>query len=223
MTQPDGPTVMTPHAMVYRVGFGKWLATKRMHAEVIPAYLDLFGAVPRWAWLVREFALKPDKNQRRKKIAWLSEVALAHKQFAPRHAVPEWDLWLRAVPWEAVNRVEVVPLLSPNALLQETIALHNCADSYTSRCREETHLLLSLRDRRTGKRVALMCVERRGSTWMLGQVAGPCNRPVPGWVRQVAVQVAAWVRYHHSQRLSVLKQTSAEEGPTDLHILFQDP
>lgn len=55
-----------------------------------------------------------------------------------------------------------------------------------------------------------MCVERRGSAWVLGQVAGPCNRPVPGWVRQVAVHVAAWVRYHHSQRLPVLKQTSAE-------------
>ena len=187
------------------------------------AYLDLFGAVPRWAWLVREFALKPDKNQRRKGLVWLCEVAQAHEHLAKQDDVPAWASWLQSARWDEVPRVKVVPLLSPNALLQEAIALHNCVDSYTSRCQQETHLLFSLRDCRTGKRVALMCVERRGSTWMLGQVAGPCNRPVPGWVRQVAVQVAAWVRYHHSQRLSVLKQTSAEEGPTDLHILFQDP
>jgi hypothetical protein len=163
---------------------------------------------------VREFALQPDKNQRRKKIAWLCEAAQACEDMAPLDDAPVWALWLQSARWDEVPRVEVVPLLSPDALLQEAIALHNCVDSYTSCCQEETHVLLSLRDRRTGKRVALACVERRDN-WVLGQVAGPCNRPMPVPVRRVAEQAAAVVRYHH-QRLA----PALDQPLTDLPLLL---
>lgn len=165
------------------------------------AYLELFDRIPHWAWLVREFGLEPDNNQRRKGIAWLREVARTLEQFPPEDDAPAWALWLLAANWNEVPRLQVVPLLSPNALLREAIALHNCADGYVTRCRQESNLLLSLRNPGTGRPVALVCLERSGATWRLGQVAGPCNKPAPGWVRITAAQAAEVVRYHHSRLL----------------------
>ena len=97
--------------------------------------------------------------------------------------------------------MRVVPLLSPRALLQESIALHNCADTYAAQCQRETHVLLSLRELATDRRVALACLERRGNSWMLGQVAGSCNRQVPDWVRRIANQAAEVVRRHYGQHV----------------------
>ena len=154
------------------------------------AYLDLFDRIPYWAWLVREFGLKPDHNQRRRIKSWLRDVARTQEKFVTSDDQPAWALWLQAAPWSEMASVRVVPLLSPRALLQESIALHNCADSYTARCQRESHVLLSLREQVTDRRVALACLERRGNSWILGQVAGPCNRPVPDWVRRVATQAA---------------------------------
>lgn len=170
-------------------------AARKGHAR---AYRELFDCIAPCAWLVREFGLQPDKNQRRKGMAWLCEVTAALEREVSLNDTPAWALWLQSAPWDAVTRLDVVPLLSSHALRQEAIALHNCADGYTSRCRDESCLLLSLRERRTGKRVALACLERSGSSWRLGQVAGPCNQPVPTWVRKAALQAAGVVRYHHN-------------------------
>ncbi len=189
----------------------------------VAAYLDFFDRVPYLAWLVREFGLTPDQNQRRKKIAWLCEVAERHKEFAPQDDEPAWALWLQAASWDAVKELAVVPLLSRGALLKEAIALHNCVDSYADACRAETQLLLSLRDHRTGKRVALVGLKRSGDSWSLGQVAGPCNRPAPLWVKKVADQAAGVVRYHHSQRPPALDEPSAKQGPADQDLPFEDP
>ena len=163
------------------------------------AYLDLLDRIHYWAWLVREFGLQPDHNQRRHGTTWLRDVAQTQGQLAVSDDRPAWALWLQPVPWGEVADVRVVPLLSPRALLQESIALHNCADSYAAQCQRETHVLLSLRELVTDRRVALACLERRGNSWMLGQIAGSCNRPVPDWVQRVATQAANLVRRHSSQ------------------------
>lgn len=162
------------------------------------AYLDLFERIPYWAWLVREFGLQPDHNQRRCVTTWLRDVAQTQEQLATSDDRPAWALWLQPVSWGEVAGVRVVPLLSPRALLQESIALHNCADSYAAHCQRETHVLLSLREHVTDRRMALACLERRGNSWVLGQVAGSCNRPVPAWVQRVATQAAEVVRRHCS-------------------------
>ena len=182
------------------------------------AYLDLFDRIPYWAWLVREFGLRPDHNQRRRAAAWLREVAQIQEQFAKLDDRPTWALWLQPVPWGEVAGVRVVPLLSPSALLQESIALRNCADSYTAHCQRETHVLLSLREHVTDRRVALACLERRGNYWTLGQVAGPCNRPVPAWVRGVANQAAEVVRRQYCEQLKALGNGPALSCPAPVGI-----
>lgn len=164
------------------------------------AYGQLFDRLPYLAWLVRNFGMKPDQNQRRNTFAWLSRLADEHEQSAHLEDGPTWFLWLQDICWGTSNPLEVVPLLSPGALLKEAIALHNCADSFENDCREEGVVLLSLRDRRSGKRVALARLDRNGDSWSLGRVAGPCNLAVPSWVMQAASLAADTVRYHHGQR-----------------------
>jgi hypothetical protein len=189
-------------------------------------YLEFFDRVPYLAWLVREFGLTPDQNQRRKKIAWLCEVAQRHSEGVPQDDTPEWGQWLQAIVWKSVTEFAVVPLLSRHAVLKEAIALHNCADSYVDDCRAEVRLLLSLRDHRTGKRVALACLDRNGDTWVLGEVAGPCNRFASLRVKTAAVQATGVVRYHHSQRSEAARQlrpAASNDDITDLHILYVDP
>ena len=163
------------------------------------AYRELFDCIPDWAWLVREFGLSPDSNQRRKGILWLRDFTKDIEQFPPENDAPAWAHWLLEVPWREVHPMQIVPILSPNALRREAVALHNCADSYIDRCQDESNLLLSLRDPATGRRVALMCLERSGTIWQRGQVAGPCNTPVKGWVEKTADQVAALVSRFYSR------------------------
>lgn len=166
-------------------------------------YLDFFDRVPQLAWLVRELQLMPDHNQRRKGIAWLYVVAQANQTLTPSDEKPAWALWLQSANWDEVKGLTIVPLLSRVALLKEAITLHNCADTYTDACQAETRVLLSLRNLQTDKRVALACLVRRGSAWILGEVAGPCNKPVPPWVRKAAEQAAGVVRLNHSQRSDI--------------------
>ncbi len=161
------------------------------------AYRDLCDQVPKWAWLVREMRLHPDKNQRRSGVAWLRHAAGRQELAVLAETEPKWALWLRDAHWAGLPRLEVVPLLSPGAVLAESFALRNCADSYIAHCMNGSRLLISLRDRTSKKRVALAGLFLRDDSWRLGQVAGPCNQPVPRWIREVAGKAVAVVNHHH--------------------------
>lgn len=162
------------------------------------AYLDLCDRIPYWAWLVREFGLQPDHNQRRRVAKWLREVARDQEQFAESDDQPAWALWLQTIPWGEVAGVRVVPLLSTGALLQESIALHNCADGFATECSRGSVILLSLREQTTDRRLALACLERRGNSWIMNQVAGPCNKPAPDWLHRSAAHAGDLVRRYFS-------------------------
>lgn len=169
-----------------------------------PAYQELYDAVPRWAWLVRKYSFSPDKNQRRRGIAWLREAAAAHEKWEQLEDLsdsPAWALWIQTAHWDCASKLAVVPLLSPNAMLKEAIAMHNCADSYISRCMKGNELLLSLRDRISGRRVALASFVRRGTHWSLDEVAGPCNKPVQPSVRRFAEMAVNEVNWQYKKDL----------------------
>ena len=170
-------------------------------------YRYLLDQVPAWAWMVRHYQLKPDKNQRRKGIEWLELMTDAMQSLVAKPDVPQWALWLPANGWDESYKQKIVPLQSREALLREAIALHNCADAYQDRCRAETHVLISLRLWAGDRHVALACMERRGNNWVVSQVAATCNQPARPWMRQLAKQACDWVRYHHSQR------PTAEQNP----------
>jgi len=192
-------------------------------------YSYLCDLVPQWAWMVRHYQLQPDKNQRRKSREWLEMMSDVVHDRTLTETEPVWALWLPADGWKdddvVHHKLKVVPLQSIGALRQEAFTLHNCADAYEDRCRAESHILLSLRLWATNKPVALVCVVRRGTNWVLGQVAGPCNQPVRPWVRQLAQEAAAWVLYHHSQRPEAASPPQARDDTNNIdedHILFED-
>jgi hypothetical protein len=163
-------------------------------------YTYLFDQIPEWAWMVRHYQLRPDKNQRRKGIAWLELMTDAMHSRAAKEDVPEWALWLPAQGWADTHTLNAVPLQSPGALVREAIALHNCTDAYTERCRSESHVMISLRAWGTEKSVGLVSVQRRGSNWVVCEVAGPCNQAASFKLRRLAQEACDWVRCHHSQR-----------------------
>lgn len=180
------------------------------------AYQALFDSIPRWAWLVRKYGIRPDKNQRRKGITWLRE-AVQHCEELEQHDhagdIPSWSLWIQSAEWDTVKKLAVVPLLSPNAMVNEAVAMHNCADSYIDRCKVGNVLLLSLRDLVTGKRVSLASTILRRNVWVVGQIVGPCNAPVSTAIREVAKVALNEVNWQYREHL--LKTQGSENCAKD--------
>ena len=174
-------------------------------------YRTLFDAVPNWTWLVRELALSPDKNQRRRGLSWLQNMAQHWAPLTVPDQGPVWALWLIDADWGSVQGLDVVPILSPSALLHEAAALHNCVDGYEDHCRRESIVLLSLRRTVGRSRVALACVKRDGVRWRLVQLAGPCNQEVSPSVWRAASQTVAVVeRLFHGASGRALQRPATE-------------
>lgn len=170
-----------------------------------PGYKELFDNIPRWAWLVRKYAFGPDKNQRRRGCEWMREAVKIHEnleQTANAEKSPNWAPWIESAQWNNTGKLIVVPLLSAHALLTESIAMHNCADSYVSRCLQGNELLLSLRNKTTGRRIALFSTVRRGRNWSLDAISGPCNEPVQVSIRKYAKQAVKEVNRKYTQYLT---------------------
>jgi hypothetical protein len=168
------------------------------------AYQALFDSIPRWAWLVRKYGICPDKNQRRKGIAWLRAAAQHYEKVEQQdHTgdIPSWSLWIQSAEWDTVKMFAVIPLLSPNSMVNEAVAMHNCADSYIGRCQTGNTLLLSLGDLVSGKRVALASTILKRDVWVLGQVVGPCNAPVAEAIRDVAKVALNEVNWQYKEHL----------------------
>lgn len=161
------------------------------------AYTMLMQEVPWLARAVREHPVRPDKNQRRRGLDWLRAWADRNQTLAMLDGKPSWALWMLGARWPASPAFEAVPLLSSLALMLEATAMHNCADSYEEDCRKGRYLLVSLRKRSSGHRVALVGCLFTGADWTIAEVAGPCNQPVSEAVRQAARQALGWVRCHH--------------------------
>lgn len=180
-------------------------------------YQDLRDKVVQWAWLVREYQPHPDSNQRRGRLRWLESWAAHHEAITALSDQDTWSIWLRDLSWDDIERLRVVPLLSPRSLREEGIAMHNCADRYLDECSNGNYLLLSLRDPISDKRVALMGL-RRSSTdaWELKELSGPCNRPAPGWVEPISDTVLEMVRQaDEAQRaMQELLRTVAQRADT---------
>lgn len=159
-------------------------------------YHHLGGQLVQWAWLVRECAPRPDSNQQRRRLQWLQSWAAHQESLMELGDQDAWGGWLRDVPWDRIGRLQVVPLLSPRALREEGIVMHNCADRYLPDCLKGERLLLSLRDRVNGKRVALMGLRRDFTQrdWVRTELSAPCNRTAPVWVVPLADAALALVR-----------------------------
>lgn len=159
-------------------------------------YRRLRDQLVQWAWLVRKCAPRPDNNQQRRRLPWLQSWAERQERSIALSDRDAWGEWLRDMPWDRIERVQVVALLSPRALREEGIAMHNCADRYLPGCLKGERLLLSLRDPASGKRVALLGLRRESGDggWARAELSAPCNRAAPAWVEPLAGAALAMVR-----------------------------
>lgn len=97
-----------------------------------------------------------------------------------RHA-GEDAAWATLVPAFDHGGVRVVPLGSWVELWDEGLAMCHCTGSayYAASCIKGTLRIYSLRDARSGRRLATAACHRKpGDAWSQGQVSGFANRPV---------------------------------------------
>jgi len=159
------------------------------------AIRQLKDQIVQWAFLVRIYQPKPDGNQQRRRLNWLEDWADRKESCAMLPNEDSWGLWLRNLHWNSLQTLRVVPLLSPHAMRQEGVSMHNCIDRYIGDCENGNYLALSLREC-GGKRLALLGLSRsdRDGAWELDELAGPCNRPVKLQIHEVARMVLEQVR-----------------------------
>ena len=181
-----------------------------IHGDTV-LYRTLYEAVPHWTWMVRALALSPDKNQRRRGLPWLRNMAQQWATLTTPDRGPVWALWLIDTDWGSVQGFDVIPILSPSDLLQEAAAMHNCVDGYEESCRRESIVLLSLRQTEGSRRLALACLKRVGRKWRLVQLAGPCNMEASSSAWRAASQTVAVVERQFEEVSDTGMQCPAKE------------
>jgi len=100
-------------------------------------------------------------------------------------APPEWPAYVRAVEWDGLR---FVSLASNAALVAEGAAMSHCIDTYGDDCRSRMLRAYSVREIKSGARVATLTVEEeKPGRWKIDAIKGSHNVAVP-----VRVERAAW-------------------------------
>ena len=157
------------------------------------------GLVNRWLCEAGLF-LEPDPALM--KAGWHKILDRAKAALTPPTAVPaptakqlsacEWDPYVRRIEW---GGYVFVALSSAAALKEEGDAMQHCVGDYDENCRSGITRIYSVRERKSGMRVAtcaLECsVDDDGITWEHDQTKGIRNAEVP---REVLVATDAVLR-----------------------------
>lgn len=138
--------------------------------ETLPQVLTWLGQDE--AQRVREAARVP---------AWTTLLKQAQVFERERLRLAESDGW----PWPAIRlegaaddpTYEVMLLTSAQALRDEGRAMRHCALSYARACAAGSAAVASVRDRKTGRRVATVLWKRDEQGWSLAEVVGFANGP----------------------------------------------
>jgi hypothetical protein len=100
-------------------------------------------------------------------------------------APAEWPAFVRAVEWEGLR---FVSLASWPALEAEGAAMSHCIGSYDEKCHTRMLRAYSIRDKKSGARVATLTVEEeKPGRWKIDAIKGRQNAPV-----DTRIEVAAW-------------------------------
>ncbi len=146
----------------------------------------------------------------------LLDWAIAHPQYVTSRAMRQVTLpglWRKAeqwhqrelakarqrVPWRAPfdltviehDELEIVALTSAPQILEESQAMRHCADSYVERCARGSYILLSVRRKDTGKRLATVGLQWVDGALQLHQMTGFANALVPPPIAAFAQQAVA--------------------------------
>jgi hypothetical protein len=105
---------------------------------------------------------------------------------------PQYTLPAPWIPQARIGAYDIIPLTVSEQVREEGRKMHHCVGSYLDRVTDGECYIYSIR--RDGERIATMEVMREAGVIGLGQICGPCNRPVPVEVRRVATRFIGGVR-----------------------------
>ncbi|MBS0415957.1 MAG: PcfJ domain-containing protein [Proteobacteria bacterium] len=92
------------------------------------------------------------------------------------------------------DELEIVALTSAAQILEEALAMRHCAGSYVDRCASGSYILLSVRRKDTGKRLATVGLQWADGALQLHQMTGFANTLVPPQIAAFAQQAVACLK-----------------------------
>jgi hypothetical protein len=102
-------------------------------------------------------------------------------------APPEWPVFVPAVEWEGLR---FISLASNVALVADGAAMTHCIGTYAEKCRSRMLRAYSVREAKSGARVATLTVEEeKPGRWKIDAIKGSHNVPVPARVERAAWSV----------------------------------
>ncbi len=116
---------------------------------------------------------------------WRLEQTCRDEGVSP--AAAEWPEFVPVVEWDGLR---FVSLASEAALLAEGHAMNHCIGGYGDRCLSGMLRAYSIRDRKSGARVATLTVEEMTKgRWKIDAIKGNHNTPVTKRVEEAAFSV----------------------------------
>jgi hypothetical protein len=162
-------------------------ADKRRCEPGFASYIGEAVGVLHWAMETR-LSLNP--QQARSGWKWLHRRWVAWRNQCTREAKAARLSWRSRLPRTTIGRFEVVPIETGAGLIEEAIAMHNCADTFVVRCKSGDLRLFSVRHARTGKRVATLGITSFGGCWSAHQVKRSANRPASRELEDLMTEIA---------------------------------
>ena len=200
-----------------------------------PIDAPMAARLGQWAAEMAESDDGPGLQRLQQQCHLLLDWAMAHPAYATSRAMRQvtlQGLWGKAerwrqrelakarqqVPWRLPfdletlrhDELEVVLLRNAVDVLEEAFAMRHCADSYVDQCARGSYILLSVRRKDTGQRVATVGVKPAEHGPELHQVAGFANALVPPEIRALAQQAVQCMQAQ--ARRPRVKSSSAARG-----------
>jgi hypothetical protein len=175
-------------------------------------------------------ATKPvfDKNQlklgwqyiERASEAWHQRIGTGEYVEVDISAYPSWhcivetsvDAWLAVFPKESPYKI--VPLTTPQQLLEESKAMRHCVVTYIENCIEGGTRIFSVRDAGSNLRFATAELSCQAGQWKLVQLKGGSNRELMHRLHvagdPLAIDIEALVNWYNEYSLKQLENQRSE-------------
>lgn len=172
-------------------------ADQRRREPGFDAYVGEVLGVLHWAM---DTGLRLNPQQARVGWRWLHRIWLAWCRQRERQAAVSNLEWESRLPRTTIGRYDVVPIENGAGLIDEAVAMRNCADNFAGQCKSDDIRLFSVRDTASGKRVATLGIISIGDFWTGYQVKRSANRPAGRELEQLMEKIARLYTAHCEAR-----------------------